>query len=61
MFDFANLKILLYEARLKILLRIDAIKDYITSYILYPISDNGYTVIDRNNEYYLSYEELWEL
>ena len=64
MIDLIDLKLFFYELKLKMQLQIEYITDLVYSYtpLINNTKNQGYTVIDSNRkDYYLSYEELWEL
>lgn len=61
MFTYLNFEFIVYKVSREITNMNDALRQFWMKIFNKRSEDNGYTVVDKDNDRYLTYEELWDL
>lgn len=61
MFTYLNFDFVVYKVSMEITNINDSLRKWWVKLFNKNEEDNGYTIVDKDNDRYLTYEELWEL
>jgi hypothetical protein len=61
MFTYLNFDFVVYKVSMEITNINDSLRKLWVKLFNKNEEDNGYTIVDKDNDRYLTYEELWEL
>ena len=61
MFTYLNFEFIVYKVSREITNMNDSLRQFWMKIFNKRSEDNGYTVVDKDNDRYLTYEELWDL